>query len=229
MQAAQIGETRRRQGERRSAANAAPRSSPHQPQSVRRPELPKVLGRSTPCGPIAAAPAVLEDGTILVASLSGVLFGLPKGQQRYSVDLGDRVYGAPLVQNESVFVGSDVHKFLRYRPRAEPFAFASIPTATSTPAQCPLLGAASSSPAARSCTRRNRTARCSGESTPDANASRPPQWPTTERSYVGSQDHHLYAMAPRRQIRWRVDLGARCRQRAGHRRRRDDRRRQRPR
>ena len=63
-------------------------------------------------GPIGAAPAVLDDGTILVASLAGKLFALsPEGQVRYSVDLGERVYASPLVHDESIFVGSDAHRF----------------------------------------------------------------------------------------------------------------------
>lgn len=63
-------------------------------------------------GPIQAAPALLDDGTIVVASLSGRLFGLDrKGAHRFDVDLGGRIYGSPLVTKDGIFVGSDARRF----------------------------------------------------------------------------------------------------------------------
>src|SRR5258708_22268926 len=76
------------------------------------PTSPNVAWTFDTGGPIEAAPAVLENGTIVVASLGGNLYALgDSGELRYKVDLGDRVYGAPLVQNDSLFVGSDAKKF----------------------------------------------------------------------------------------------------------------------
>src|SRR5689334_20474489 len=62
------------------------------------PTAPDVVWTFDAGGPIEAAPAVLDDGTILVASLGGKLFALTEaGKLRFSVDLGDRIYASPLV------------------------------------------------------------------------------------------------------------------------------------
>jgi putative pyrroloquinoline-quinone-binding quinoprotein len=59
------------------------------------PGSPNVAWTFDTGGPIEAAPAMLDDGTIVVASLGGKLFGLDEqGELRYSVDLGDRVYAS---------------------------------------------------------------------------------------------------------------------------------------
>src|SRR5438874_2311020 len=69
------------------------------------PNSPNVVWTFDTGGPIEAAPAVLENGTIVVVSLGGNLYALGDGGElRYKVDLGDRVYGTPLVQNDSLFV-----------------------------------------------------------------------------------------------------------------------------
>lgn len=62
-------------------------------------------------GPIEAMPAVAEDGSIVVASLSGRVTKLSSsGAPRWTVELGERVYASPLITSESVIVGSDAKK-----------------------------------------------------------------------------------------------------------------------
>src|SRR5262245_7765049 len=57
------------------------------------PKVPSLLWTFDTGGPIQAAPIVLDNGTIVVASLGGKLYGLSDtGELRYKVDLGDRVY-----------------------------------------------------------------------------------------------------------------------------------------
>src|SRR5262249_29090274 len=70
------------------------------------PKSPKLLWTFDTGGPIQAAPVVLDNGTVVVASLGGKLYGLSDtGELRYQVDLGDRVYATPLAQNDFLFVG----------------------------------------------------------------------------------------------------------------------------
>src|SRR5262245_28630538 len=76
------------------------------------PRAPKLLWTFDTGGPIQAAPIVLDNDTIVVASLGGKLYGLSDtGELRYQVDLGDRVYATPLAQSDALYVGSDAHKF----------------------------------------------------------------------------------------------------------------------
>lgn len=215
------GATDRADGGRRKSARAAdgkvsagpPRMLHLDPRHTNRspfagPTTPKVVWTFDTQGPIAAAPAVLEDGTILVASLSGVLFGLNEsGQQRYSVDLGDRIYAAPLVQNEGVFVGSDVHKFfgittggtIRFRLDAD----SDVDTgAVPTPwggivfAGGKIVYAAKPDGTLLWRIHAHRKVYSSPAVADDGTV------------YVGSQDHHLYAISPDGKVRWHVDLGA---------------------
>jgi outer membrane protein assembly factor BamB len=136
-----------------------------------------------------------------------VLYGLTEsGQQRYSVDLGDRIYGAPLVQNESVFVGSDVHKFfgissggtIRFRLDAD----SDVDTgAVPTPWGGIVFASGKIVYAAKpdgSLLWRIHTRRKVFSS---------PAVADDGTVYVGSQDHHFYAVAPDGKVRWRVDLG----------------------
>lgn len=62
--------------------------------------------------PIETAPALLSDGTVVVGTFGASLVGIsPQGQQRFSVDLRDRVYASPLVVDDTIFVGSDDDRF----------------------------------------------------------------------------------------------------------------------
>jgi outer membrane protein assembly factor BamB len=158
-------------------------------------------------GPIAAAPALLDDGTILVASLGGKLFGLTEGGQvRFTVDLGDRGYAAPLVYGDFIFLGSDAHKFfgmtregvIRFRLETN----GDVDTgAVPTPWGAVVFA----------------SGRVLYASKPDGTLF----WRMQARKkmysspavgddgtvYVGSQDHYFYAVTPDGKIRWRVDLG----------------------
>jgi outer membrane protein assembly factor BamB len=172
------------------------------------PASPKVAWTFDTQGPIEAAPAVLVDGTILVASLSGVLYALTdSGQQKYSVDLGERIYGAPLVQGDRIYVGSDVHKFfgigtsgsIRFRLDADSDVdTGAVPT--------PWGGIVFAGGRVVYASKPDGTLLWRIHAHRKVYSS--PAVATDGTVYAGSQDHHIYAVAPDGKVRWRVDLGA---------------------
>ena len=159
-------------------------------------------------GPIEAAPAVLDDGTILVASLSGKLFGLTEaGNLRFTVDLGDRIYSTPLVHNDAIFVGSDARKLfgltregvIRFRLDANADVdTGAVPT--------PWGGIVFASGRVLHAARPDGTLLWRVQARRKCYSS--PAVADDGTVYVGSQDHHVYAVTPEGKVKWRVDLGA---------------------
>jgi outer membrane protein assembly factor BamB len=172
------------------------------------PSAPQVAWVFDAQGPIAAAPAILDDGTIVVASLSGVLFGLTEsGQQRYSVDLGDRIYSAPLVHDDALFVGSDVHKFFGLTPGGSiRFRLDADSDVDTGPAPTPWGGIVFAGGKVVYASKPDGTVLWRMHAKRKVYSS--PAVADDGTVYVGSQDHHLYAVAPDGNVRWRVDLGA---------------------
>ncbi|HMJ56265.1 MAG TPA: PQQ-binding-like beta-propeller repeat protein [Polyangiaceae bacterium] len=172
------------------------------------PTAPTVAWTFDVGGPIEAAPVVLDDGTILVASLGGKLFALTEtGKLRFSVDLGDRVYASPLVSGEFIFIGSDAHKFfgltregiIRFRldtPGDVDTGAAPTPWGGIVFASGRVLHAAK--PDGTLLWRMQARRKCYSS----------PAVADDGTVYVGSQDHYLYAVSPEGKVRWRVDLGA---------------------
>jgi outer membrane protein assembly factor BamB len=159
-------------------------------------------------GPIEAAPALLPDGTILVASLGGKVFGLGEdGKARFSVDLGERLYSSPLVTDAGFFIGVDAGKFLGLTSGGVVrWKLETNGDADTAPALSPWGGLVFASGkmiyAAKpdgTLVWRVKTRRKSFSS---------PAVADDGTVYVGSQDHHLYAIDPSGGVRWRVDLGA---------------------
>jgi outer membrane protein assembly factor BamB len=158
-------------------------------------------------GPIEAAPAVLENGTIIVASLGGKVHALgDNGELRYKVDLGDRVYGTPLVQSDGVFVGSDAKKFfglssdgaIRFRLDAE----GDVDTGAAPAPWGGIVWSAgrvvyASKPDGTVLWRMQARRKCYSS----------PAVADDGTVYVGSQDHFLYAIDPAGKVIWRTDLG----------------------
>jgi outer membrane protein assembly factor BamB len=172
------------------------------------PTTPQVAWTFDTGGPIEAAPAVLDDGTILVASLGGKLFALTEtGKLRFSVDLGDRVYAAPLVWGDLIFIGSDARKFfgltregvIRFRlETAGDVDTGAVPT--------PWGGIVFASGRVLSATKPDGTLLWRVQARRKCYSS--PAVGEDGTVYFGSQDHHVYAVSPEGKVRWRVDLGA---------------------
>jgi outer membrane protein assembly factor BamB len=159
-------------------------------------------------GPVEAAPIVLDDGTIVVGSLGGTLFGLdPSGRVRFQVDLGDRIYSTPLAWGDGLFVGSDADRFFGLsktgvvRFKLETGADADT-GAVPTPWGAIVFASGSvvyaAKPDGTIAWRMRARRKCYSS----------PAVGDDGTVYVGSQDHRLYAFAPGGQIRWSVDLGA---------------------
>lgn len=159
-------------------------------------------------GPIEAAPALLDDGTIIVASLGGKLHGIsPDGAPKFSVDLDDRVYGSPLVLDNEIYVGSDARRFFalspegRIRFRLETHGDADT-GATVTPWGGIVFAAGRMIYAIEpngTLIYRVRTQRKTFAS---------PAVGEDGTVFVGSQDDHVYAIDEKGSVKWRVDVGA---------------------
>jgi outer membrane protein assembly factor BamB len=172
------------------------------------PRAPKLLWTFDTGGPIQAAPIVLDNDTIVVASLGGKLYGLSDtGELRYQVDLGDRVYATPLAQSDALFVGSDAHKFfgltkegtIRFRLDADndvdtgavPAPWGGIVFASGRVVYA-------SKPDGTLFWRLKTKRKCFSS----------PAVADDGTVYVGSQDHHVYAITPEGKVKWSLDLGA---------------------
>lgn len=172
------------------------------------PSSPLVAWTFDTGGPIEAAPALLEGGTIVVGSLGGKLHGLsPDGRPLFSVDLGDRIYSSPLVTEDGIFVGSDAKRFfglrhdgrIRFRLQTQGDADTG---ATLTPSGTIVFAAGRMIYGIQpngTLSFRVRTARKAFSS---------PAVGEDGTIYVGSQDDHVYAITEDGDLRWRVDVGA---------------------
>jgi outer membrane protein assembly factor BamB len=81
----------------------------------RAPRAPREVWAYDTGGPVAAAPAVV-NGLVVVASLSGRVAALSAdGAPRWKIELGERIYGSPLVVGETIYLGLDRGRFLALR------------------------------------------------------------------------------------------------------------------
>jgi len=159
-------------------------------------------------GPIESAPAVLDDGTILVSSLGGKLFALTEtGKLRFSVDLGDRIYASPLVFGDAIFLGSDAHKFFGLtREGVIRFRLDAPGDVDTGAAPTPWGGIVFASGRVLHATKPDGTLLWRMQARRKCYSS--PAVGDDGTVYVGSQDHYFYAVSPEGKVRWRVDLGA---------------------
>lgn len=159
-------------------------------------------------GPVEGAAVELDDGTLVVGSLSGKLFALsPEGTARFTVDLRGRVYATPLASAERIYVGSDAQKMfaldrqgnIRFQLQTD----GDADTGASFDGSGTLVFASG---------RVLYAAKADGTLLWRAQAKRKcyssPAVGDDGTVFVGSQDDHLYAIAADGSLRWRVDLGA---------------------
>jgi outer membrane protein assembly factor BamB len=157
-------------------------------------------------GPIEAAPAVLDDDTIVVASLGGKLLAITnEGKVRFSLDLEDRAYSSPLVTGDGIFVGSDAHKLFGVRPTGGVrFRLDTDGDADTGATAAPWGGIVFASGKVIYAALPNGTLLWRFRTRKKAFSS--PAVGDDGTVYVGSQDHHLYAILPDGKLRWRVNL-----------------------
>jgi outer membrane protein assembly factor BamB len=157
-------------------------------------------------GPIQAAPAMLDDETIVVASLSGKVFTVTNdGKPGFTANLEDRVYSSPLVTDDGIFVGSDARKFFGIRlTGGVRFRLDTDEDADTGAAPAPWGGIVFASGKVIYAALPNGTVLWRFKTRKKAFSS--PAVGNDGTVFVGSQDRHLYAITPDGKLRWRVNL-----------------------
>ncbi|MDC0749122.1 PQQ-binding-like beta-propeller repeat protein [Polyangium mundeleinium] len=158
---------------------------------------------------IAAMPAILEGGDLLVASLGGALVRLsPTGDLRWKIQLGDRIYASPLVTGDHAILGSDADRVVAVRLSDGRIRWQLLVDgdADTAPAEAPdgsIVIAAGTSlyvirPSGALRTRIRLQRKIYGSPAIDDDGT----------IYVGAQDDHLYAFTLAGARVFRRDLGA---------------------
>jgi outer membrane protein assembly factor BamB len=170
------------------------------------PTQPRIAWTFDAGGPIQAAPAMLGDDTIVVASLSGKLHAVTnEGKARFTVDLEGRIYSSPLVTDDGIFVGSDSQKFFGIRPGGGiRFRLDTDGDSDTGASLAPWGGMVFAGGKVIYASLPNGT--LLWRFTTRRKAFSSPAVGDDGTVYVGSQDRYLYAIMPNGKLRWRVNL-----------------------
>lgn len=178
----------------------------------RGPHEPKVGFRVAVDGPVAAQVTVSPDeSTLYVATLGGQLHALSRadGSRRWSVALGDRIYGTPLVHDDGgvIYVGSDDKKLAAISKTGGTFWKLETEGEVDTSAVFGKDGNVVFASGIHVC-----SVRRGGDLAWRAGARKKiftsPAITDDGLAIVGSQDHRVYAIGVRGSVAWKVDLGA---------------------
>jgi outer membrane protein assembly factor BamB len=159
-------------------------------------------------GPIEAAPAITEEGDVVVASLSGKVARItPSGARVWSADLGARIYASPLLVGDSVILGSDAKRFVSLsrktgKPRWKLDAGDEVDTA---PAEAPGGGVIAAAGRVLHGLRADGRVRFRLKLPRKIYGS--PAIADDGTIYVGAQDDKLYAIDKAGAVLWKRDLG----------------------
>lgn len=177
--------------------------------ALKGPAAPRLLFATPTGGPIAAMPASLPGGDVLVASLSGKVLRLSStGAVVWTADLGDRVYASPLVTGDLVVVGSDADRVTALstktgKPRWSLRVDGDADTSAAMGAGGSIILAAGRIVYAL---RPNGAVLWRFTAKKKVYAS--PAVAPDGTIYIGSQDDRLYALSPHGALLWQRDLGA---------------------
>jgi len=175
------------------------------------PQSPVVVWQHDVGGPVEAQVSTSSDErTLYVATLGGALTALAAvdGKELWSVGLGDRGYATPCVADDGVvFVGSDARKLTAISPEGKVrWSLDTDGDADTAPAIAPdgsvvfSAGTMVYDVTPRGLVKWRFSARRKVFTSPAIG----PQG----RIFVGSQDHHAYALSPDGRPLWSVDLGS---------------------
>lgn len=183
-----------------------PRRSNRSPH--RAPRRPRVVWTFPMGAPIAAAPAV-ADGLVIVSSLGGKVAAVSlDGKERWSRDLEERIYGAPLVQGDVVRVGVDKGKLVTLDARTGKVK-ATLEVdgdADTAPAPTPDGGFVFTAGRVAYGARRDGTVRWRYKHRRKLYAA--PAVGDDGVAYFGAQGGAVLAIAPDGELRWKAALGS---------------------
>jgi outer membrane protein assembly factor BamB len=162
-------------------------------------------------GPVEAqVVASADEGTLYVASLAGTLTALAThdGTPRWSVALGDRAYATPCVgEDGTVFQGSDAKKFFAISPEGTVrWALDTDGDADTGPAQT--TDGMVVFAAGRMVYGVTPHGQVGWRFAAKRKVFAAPAIDSSGRVFVGSQDHHVYALGRDHRAIWSVDLDA---------------------
>lgn len=183
----------------------AHRAAAHGPRSI------KIGFRVSVDGPVAAQVTASPDEAVLyVATLGGRVVALSRadGAQRWSFELGDRAYSAPLVDDDgTIYVGTDAKRLVALTPAGKSiFRLETEGEVDTSPAfgqgRVILFAAGRQVHAVR------RGGDLAWRYTARRKVFTAPAITDDGLVIVGSQDHRVHAIGPDGVAAWTVDLGA---------------------
>ncbi len=162
-------------------------------------------------GGVAAQVTVAPDEqTLYVATLGGQMHALSRvdGSRRWSVNLGDRGYGAPLVHDDgTIYVGSDDKKLFAISKTGGTIFRLEMEHEVDTSAVFSKTDTIVFAAGNHVCSVR-RGGDLAWRFRARKKVYTSPAITEDGLVIVGSQDHHVYALKPNGTLAWRVDLGA---------------------
>jgi outer membrane protein assembly factor BamB len=161
-------------------------------------------------GPVEAqVTASPDEKTLYAASLGGSLTALASddGTVRWTLALGDRVYGTPMVGADgTVYVGSDAKKFLAISPDGK-IKWSLDTDGDADTGAAPLGDGGLVLAAGRMVYGVSATGSVRWRVSARRKVYTSPAVGAQGRVFFGSQDHHVYGVAPDGKLAWSVDLG----------------------
>lgn len=175
------------------------------------PQTPAAVWAHDVGGPVEAQVSTsLDEQTLYVATLGGKLIALATadGRELWNLPLGDRAYSTPcVVEDGAIFLGTDAKKFLAVSAEGKVrWTLETDGDADTAPALAP----------------DSSIVFASGTSVYDVTQHGLVKWRFSARRkvftapaiaplgriFVGSQDHHAYALSPDGRVLWSSDLGS---------------------
>ena len=157
--------------------------------------------------PIQTAPAILGDGTIVVATLAGNVYGIRfDGTRAFTTNMNERVYASPLVVGNQVFFGSDHGRFVRISSTGGiGWSLSTDGDADTSATPAPNKSIVFAADNTLYCTRTDGTVMWRVRAKRKIYSS--PAVDSDGTVFVGAQDHRLYGVSSTGTVRFATNLG----------------------